>query len=192
MSDNNELNTTGNPTIDKLISNIHAPEKAMSRCEALRAVTEQINSAAPIPPVRASDLKQLWDATRRMNADMPPRPGVAVGLAVYAAYGFEAAAASPEELLPITMRYQLISALVERGVLNDHLHGEELDEQAFRAAATMPYTKDDLAQATMQTMLMQLPAETVVQVREEMHAQGYDIDKPSVDGKFLDWLRNNR
>ena len=88
MSD--ELNNAGNPVIDRLISNMDTEEKAMARSEAMRAAAEQFNSGAPIPSVNASDLKQLWHANRRINADMPSSSGGAVGLAAYAAYGFEA------------------------------------------------------------------------------------------------------
>jgi hypothetical protein len=190
MSDKHEPKKTGDPIMDKFLSNFDTPERAMARAEAMDAAAAQFNSGAPIPPVKASDLKQLWEATRRMNADMPPRPGVAVGLAVYAAYGFEAACAPPEELMAITSRGQLLSAIVERGVLNEYVHGEELDEEVFRAAATMPCDKDDFFQAIMPDMVTQLPAEDVAKFKEEMRTHGYDIYQPSVDRKFLEWLRN--
>jgi hypothetical protein len=189
MSDNHELNKTGDPIVDKLISNIDTPEKAMARAEAMSAAVQQFNSGAPIPPVKASDLRQFWDARRRMNADMPPRPGVAVGLAVYAAYGFEAAAGDPGGLLAIKWRHQLMSALVERGVLSEYVHGEELDERVFRAAATMPCDKEDFFQAVMPQMLTLFPPEDVPKFKEEMEAHRYDIDKPPVDQKLLEWLR---
>lgn len=96
-----------------------------------------------------------------MNADMPPRPGGAIGLSVFAAYGFEAASASPEVRVPIQLRCQLLAALVERGVLKDYPHGEELDERAIRAAATMPCDKSDLGEAMFPQMLATYSAETV-------------------------------
>jgi hypothetical protein len=192
MSNKNDRDKTGNPTLDEFLSNIGTPEKAMARAEAMDAAAAQFNSGAPIPPVRASDLKQLWEATRRMNADMPPKPsGGAVGLSLFAAYGFKAAAGDPGELLPIMWRHQLMSALVERGVLSDYMRGDEPDERAFRAAATMPCDKEDFAQATMPGMLTEFPPEDAAKFRENLLIQGYDIDRPSVDGKFIEWLRNN-
>src|SRR6266567_6003942 len=77
----------------------------------------------------------------------------AIGLAVYAAYGFEAASAGPERFLPIQWRHKLMSALVQRGVLDDYKHGEELDEKVFRAAATIPCDKNDLAEAMLPRLL---------------------------------------
>ena len=161
------------------------------KMDPFHSVMEQFNSGAPIPPVSASDIKQMWDATHRMNAERPPRPNVAIGLGVYAAYGVEAAASRPEEFMAIMWRYRLVSALVERGVLSDYMNGDELDEKAFHAAATIPCGKEDLAEAMVQLRLTQSPAEVVKRAKEEMRAGGYDADKPNIDGRFLDWLRDN-
>lgn len=132
---------TGNPNLDKFLSTVGSEENSQAHADATRAVYEQFNAGAPIPPVRPSDVKNLWEVSRRMNADMPPRPGVATGLAVVAAYGFEAASASPEVRVPIRLRCHLLAALVERGVLKDYLQEEELDERAIRAPATCLVTK---------------------------------------------------
>jgi hypothetical protein len=113
---------------------------------------------------------------------------------VYAAHGFEAASAPPEQLMAIQHRYALMSSVIDRGVLSDYKHGDELDEAVFLAAATIPCNKEDFAQAMMPSMLTQFPAEDATKFREKMQAQGYDnmtIYKPIVDGKFLEWLRSN-
>lgn len=152
----------------------------------LHVVMEQFNSNAPIPAVSASDIKQLWEASRRI----PPRPNVAVGLGVYAACGVEAAS-RPEQFMWVSFRLSLMSALVGRGVLNDYMHGGDLDEKVFRAAATIPCSKGDVAEAMVQLKLAQSPAEIVAKAKEEMRGEGYDADKPNIDGNFLDWLRDN-
>jgi hypothetical protein len=126
-----------------------------------------------------------------MNTDMPPRPNVAIGLGVYVAYGLEAASARPEQMMSIGFRLELLSALASRGVLNEYKHGEELDEKVFRAAATIPFNKHDLGEAMLPLRLAQLPADVVAKWTEAMRAEGRDPDKPNVDGKFLDWLRDS-
>lgn len=183
---------TGNPNLDKFLSTVGSEENAQAYADATRAVYERFDAGAPIPPVSPSDLKNLWDVSRRMNANMPPRPGGATGLAIAAAYGFEAASASPEVRVPIQLRCQLLAALVERGVLKDYLRGEELDERAIRAAATMPCDKIDLGEAMIPQILATYPPETFEKAKEEMRAGGYDPDKPQIDSKFLDWLSNHR
>ena len=152
------------------------------------AVSKQFNSGAPIPPVNASDIKQMWDSTRRMKTDLPLSPNAGISLTVYAAYGVEAASASPEQFMWIMSRHQLVSALAERGVLNDYMHGEELDEKVCCAAATMPCDKHDLAEARTPLWLAQVSAEVASKTRERMHAAGQDPDKPKIDDKFLEWL----
>ncbi len=194
MADNDERPPSENSVraIDELVSTIDAEEKAAARSEVLQAVIKQFNDGAPIAPVSASDIKQLWDATRRMNADMPPSAEVrAIGLSVYAAYGFEAASAGPEQFMPIQWRHTLMSALVERGVLDDYKNGGELDEKVFRAAATIPCNKEDIGETMMPLVFAQISAEDGKKAKEEMLAGGYDPDKPNIDGKFLDWLRRS-
>lgn len=193
MSDNPQQrpSQTGNPNLDKFLSTLGSEENTQAHAEATRVVYEQFNAGAPIPPVSPSDLKNLWEVSRRMNADMPPRPGGAIGLSVFAAYGFEAASASPEVRVPIQLRYQLLAALVERGVLKDYLHEGELDERAIRAAVTIPCDKIDLGEAMIPQALAMAPAESAAKAKEEMRAGGYDPDKPNADIKFLDWLRNS-
>lgn len=185
------LDPTGNSILDRFNSNFDTPEKMTAKAEAARATYERFNSGAPIPAVNPSDLRQLCEATRCLNAEHPPRRDSAVGLSLYAALGFEAACESPEHWVPIQLRCQLLSALIERGVLKEYQRGEELDERVFHAAATMPCDKNDLGEAMLPQALANFPAETVAKAKEEMLANGYDPNTPNVDGKFLDWLREH-
>ncbi len=155
--------------------------------EQLEQQRKQLEDGAPIPPVDASDIQQMWDAARRM----PSKPNVAMGLGAYAAYGVEAAFSRPERFMAIWLRQNILAALVGRGVLKDYMDGDQLNAEVFTAAATIPCNKDDLAEATVQLMLSQSPAEVAATAKEEMRAAGYDADKPKIDGKFLDWLRDN-
>jgi len=155
------------------------------------AVGEQFNSGAPIPTVTVSDMKQMWDAMRRMSAEVPTRPNTAIGVGVYALYGVEAASRGAEHFFPVMLRHTLLSALVDKGVLREHLTGESLDEKAFRAAATMPCDKNDLAEALLERMLAQSPPDVVAKAQAEMSAVGYDPNKPKVVAKFLAWLSDH-
>jgi len=159
--------------------------------EKLRVQTEDLNRGAPIPTVNASDIEQLWYAMPRINADFPPRPNVATGMGVVASYGVDAAVDRPEEFFSVSQRYQLLSFLVEKGVLNEYKHGEELDKRVFRAAATMPCNLQDVGEAVFPLLFSQSPPELVAKAKEGMLAHGYDPDKPNLPGKFLNWLRDN-
>jgi hypothetical protein len=177
-------------SLEKFMLNFNSPEKLQANAESVRALVERFNSGAPIPPVSASDIKQLWDASRRMNADMPPRSDVAIGLGVYLAYGVEAAV-DPERFMAVQWRHTVLSDLLERAVLADYLRDSEPDDRVFAAAATMPCTKDDLGQAMLPQVLAQMPSEEAVKMREEMKASGFDPAKPNIDSKFIRWLQDS-
>src|SRR5438105_4155294 len=112
-NDGKPLSEISVPAIDRIVSSIDTEEKARAISEVLQAMNKQLNDGAPIAPVSAADVKQLWDATRRMNADMPPSSDVrGIGLSVYAAYGVEAASGPLEQFMAINFRHRLMSALV--------------------------------------------------------------------------------
>jgi hypothetical protein len=178
-------------TIEKFADKFDTEEKVQAYVERVQALTKQFNEGAPIAEVRARDLKQLWQAKQRWYAGIPPEPNVAIGLGVWVAYGVEAAAGPPEEFYPISLRHELLSSLVERGVLNAYKHGDELDENVFEVAATMPCDKTDLAETMLPILLAKSPTEHVSKAKEEMHAGGYNPDESNVDSKFLDLLCKN-
>jgi hypothetical protein len=188
MSDDNR--PIGIPAVDNFVSAFDSEEKARAQVESLQTMIKQFNDGAPIPPASAYDLRQFWDVSRRVKADMPPRPDVAVGLGVFAAYGFEAASAGPRTYMPIQWRHEVMWSLVQRGVLKDYVHGEELDEKVFIAAATMPCNKTDVAETMLPLLLAKSP-EIAEKAKENMRAEGYDPDKPNIDAKFVEWLRKN-
>jgi len=177
--------------IQKFNSNFDTQEKMEARDKRVQAIVKQLNDGSPIPPVNVRDLKQVLEATRRMNADMPPDPNRRFGLGAYAAYGVEAAAGPPEELFPISWRYQLLSSLLERGVLNDYKHGEELDEKVLAVAATMPCDNTDLTETMLPILLAKSPPEHAAKTKEAMLAGGYNPEKPNIDSKFLSLLLRN-
>src|SRR5579864_8397460 len=106
------MTDSGDRSVDKFVSNLGDPEKLQANTDPALALVDQINKGAPIPPVSASDIKQLWEASRLMNADMPPRPGVAIGLGVYAAYGVDAAA-DAERFIAVRWRHTVLADLVD-------------------------------------------------------------------------------
>jgi hypothetical protein len=179
--------TEDESSLNKFVANFDTPEKIQANTEAVLALVQQFNAGAPIPPVSASDLKQLWEVTKRMNADMPPRPNVAIGAGVFAAYGIDFVHEA-ERFMSAQTRLELLSNLLARGVLSEFTRGEELDDKLFDAAATIPICKTDLAEAMLPRLLAESPADVAAKAAEEMRAGGYDPASPSIDGKFIDWL----
>ncbi|MGH9601117.1 MAG: hypothetical protein ACRD24_01900 [Terriglobales bacterium] len=156
----------------------------------LRALDEQFDKGAPIPAVDPADVKQIWVAVRAMEAEFGPRPDHATGAA---ALGFDVSSRGPgftAELFFISTRHSLLATLVDRGVLRDYQNGDELDERVFRAAATVPFIRDELLVAMMALKLAEHPAEVVAKVKKDFLAHGYNLDKPRIDSKFLAWMRD--
>ena len=156
----------------------------------MRRVVEQFNSGAPMPTVEFADIKQTWPVMKRMITEARLRPNAAIGLGAYAAAGVDMASRDPEQMMAVAMRQQFLNSLLERGVLNDHLHGDDLDDEVFLAAGSMPCDKEDLGEALLLLRLSQDPAEAVAEAKEKLRQQGYDPDHPRIDAKFLAWLRD--
>lgn len=140
-----------NSPLDRCIANFDTPAKCEANSESVRALMEQIDAGAPIPPVSANDISQIWDATRQMNADRPPRPSFAIGLSVFAGYGV-GCAAEPARFFTALWRHTLLLDLIERGVLSQWIHDGQPDDNVFQTAATMHCTLEDLGRAMLKAI----------------------------------------
>lgn len=178
------------PAAQKLIEmfgNNLAAEEIQAKLEPVDALMAKINAGAPIPPVSAIDIRQIWDATRQMNRDRPPRPGFAIGLDVYAAYGVDCAA-EPARFMSAHSRHTLLSDLIGRGLLAGWVRNGEPDERVFEAAATVDCALEDLGRATLKT-LAQSDAEFAAHATEALRAQGQDPEHPEIEHRFVELLR---
>lgn len=103
-------------SMDKFVSSVNSGEM-LKQAERVQALVAEFNRGAAVPPASPSDIKQLWAAQLRIDADIPPKAGVAIGLGVFAAYGVEAAS-DPVRFMAVRWRHMVLSDLVERGVLD--------------------------------------------------------------------------
>jgi hypothetical protein len=177
------------PAAQKLIGmfgNNMAVGEIHAKLEPMHSLIAEVNRGASIPQVSTADVKQIWDATRQMNADRPPRPGFAIGLSVFLAYGVSCAA-EPERFMSAQWRYTLLADLIDRGLLTEWVQNGEPDERVFEAAATVDCTLEDLGRATLKT-LMQSDAEFATHATEALRAQG--PDHPEIKRRIEELLRN--
>jgi len=166
--------------------------KQLQYLEAL----ERWKKGAPIPPANPADVKEMWytarEADRRKKAgeEAPAKPSKTIE------------ELTPEQFGATQFRWMLLGSLFERGVLKDYTNREKQDvtEKVFCAAATMPFTTKDWLEATLRSGLTperEAQAKTkedlraLAKTKEDLRALGYDPEKPIVDGKFLDYLRDN-
>jgi hypothetical protein len=98
---------------------------------------------------------------------------------------------SDDKLFALMARYALLDALVERGTLNDYMDDESLRKRAFAAAATIPCDKNDLGEALAQRTLRNSTPDVVERTKEEARQAGWDLDRPKVGEKFIEWIHSH-
>jgi hypothetical protein len=89
------------------------------------------------------------------------------------------------------MRYALLDALVERGILDEYMKNESLRKKVFATAALFPCDKNDLGEALAQRLARDSSPDVAQKTWEELRQAGYDPVYPKVSGKFIDWMRDN-
>ncbi len=146
------------------------------REEDVRAEMNKVDQGAPIPTIEVALAKRLWKAV----GPLPPNVANAVGTDTLTAQQFVA------QLL----RGPLLTSLIARRVLSD-FNDEASMEKAIAAAATFPCTKDDVAEAMLLFHLTQVSPEEARRAKVAMKAEGLDMDVPKVDGRFIQWMKDN-
>lgn len=145
--------------------------------EEVRAEMEKIDQGAPIPQIEVSLVKRLW----RMAGPLAPGVANAVG----------SDELTSQQFVAQFWRGNLLNALIGRGVLRDYVQDEESMDKAITAAATIPCSKNDVAEAAVLFHLSQQPPEIARKAKEEMKREGLDVDNPGIDGKFIQWMVDN-
>ena len=95
---------------------------------------------------------------------------------------------NPDEHVGMMIRYALLNALVEGGILDDYMKDESLRQKVFTAAAQFPCDKNDLGEAVAQRDSSPAVAQ---KTGEEFRQTGYDPEHPKVSKKFIEWMLHN-
>jgi len=156
--------------------------------DGLNAAAERLNTGAPIPTIEPSQIEHVWEAFSRIPPET--RKSTAVGLTAVCGNA-DYAPSNPDEQVALMTRFALLDALLERGILNDYMKTGPGRKHVFAAAATIPCDKNDLAEALAERMLRDSPPEAVERTREEAQNAGWDIERPKIGEKFIDWIRSH-
>lgn len=157
--------------------------------DGFSAAVERLNSGAPIPAVEPSQIEHVWELVSRIPLDR--RKNASVGLTAVCG-NLDYAPMNPDEQVALMTRFALLDALLERGILNDYMKAEPQRKHVFFAAATIPCDKLDLAEAMSERMMRDASPEVVERTKEEAKNAGWDIDRPKIGKKFIDWIRTHR
>jgi hypothetical protein len=154
----------------------------------LDAAVERLNAGAPIAEIQPSLVEQMWKALSRIPRSEGQAP--AVGF-VGALFDPGLVPTDPELKLAMMVRYALLNALVEIGVLDEYMKDEVLRKKVFTAAALLPCDGNDLQEAVAARVLRQSPPDVSPEKKEELTEAGYDPDHLKVATKFIEWMRDN-
>jgi hypothetical protein len=162
--------------------------QVMENLEGLEAATERLNAGAQIAEIQPSLIEEMWQALSRI----PRKEGqpVAVGM-VAARLEPGLAPRNPEEKLAMMVRYALLNALIELGVLDEYMKDEALRKKVFAAAALLPCGQNDLCEAVAERVLGQSPPDVRQKTKEGLTQAGYDPDHLKVADKFIEWIRDH-
>jgi len=148
--------------------------------DELNAVTDQINEGAEVPSVEPELIEHVWEAIRSIPEELR---ATSRGMHLTAKTDPNLLPQSPEQRVGMMMRYGLMNALIERGLLDEYMKDESGRKKVFAAAAKFPCDKNDLAEAVAQ----QLNQKT----NEELRQAGYDPDHPKVAERLVTWMREH-
>jgi hypothetical protein len=157
----------------------------------LNAACGQIDAGGDIASIDPSLLEQVWKAISSIPREQ--RESAAVG------HHMACARVEPdripqtaEQQVAMMMRYTLLNALVERGVLDEYMKDESLRRKVFATAALFPCDKHDLGEAVAQRLAFNSSPGMAQKASEELREAGYVADHPNVAGKFIAWMRDHR
>lgn len=149
--------------------------------DELNVVTEQINAGAEVATVEPSLIEHMWQALSSIPKDL--LQSTSVGLHAVASADPGRLPQNPEQRVGMMVRYALMNALIERGLLDEYMKDEAQRKRVFAAAALFPCDKNDLGEAVAK----QLADKT----NEELRLAGYDPDHPKVAGRFIAWMHEH-
>jgi hypothetical protein len=147
----------------------------------LNLVTEQINAGAGIATIEPSLIEHMWKAMSSIPSEL--RQGTSTGLHTVASADPGRLPENPEQRVGMIMRYALMNALIERGLLDDYMNDEAQRKKVFAAAAQFPCDKNDLGEAVAQKLNQK--------TSEELRQAGYDPDHPKVAERFIAWMHEH-
>lgn len=156
--------------------------------DGLDAALERINAGAPIPTIEPSQIEHVWERLSLIRRETQQN-GTVGFTAVCANPQF--APKGPDEQIALSIRYALLDALIEQGVLDDYMNDTSRRQHVFVAAAKIPCHRNDLAEALAGKKLREASRDVVEQTKNKLKSAGSDVARPKVGEKFIGWIRSH-
>ena len=156
--------------------------------DGLDEALERIKAGAPIPTIEPSQIEHVWERLSFIRRETQ-KNGTAGLTAVCG--NLEFAPKNPDEQIALSIRYALLDALMERGLLDDYMNDTSGRQHVFVAAATIPCDKNDLDEALTGKELREASRDVVEQTKEELKRVGSDVALSKIGEKFIGWIRSH-
>lgn len=157
--------------------------------EDFGSAVARLNAGGELQPVDASLLENLWNAMSRIPK--PQGNNVAIGIDAITGFDPNALPLNADKQVAVMMRYAVLEALQQRGVLVDYMTNDAAKKRVFEAAATFPCDKNDLSEALAESALRNAPPERQKVMMAELTKAGYDPDHLAVADKFVAWMNEH-
>ena len=154
----------------------------------LEAAVDRINAGADVATVEPSLIEYMWE--RISSIPREQRQSTSAGFCGVLADP-ERFPKNPDQRAATMIRYVLLNALVERGILDDYMKDESLRQKVFAAAALFPCDKNDLGEAVSQRSVRDSSPDVARKSGTEFGRAGRSAEHPKVGGKFIEWMRHN-
>ena len=154
-----------------------------------KAAVDRLNAGAEIPAVVPSVIERMWELISPMPWEQ--RTGMTCGFGPSAPEEPTDMPENPDQQFAVMMRFGLLDALIERGILDDYMGDESRRKRVFATAASFPCNKDDFCEATFVRYLRDCPPDVAQQITQEITEAGFDLDRPRVGEKFKQWMCDN-
>lgn len=144
----------------------------MDQFEDFNKAITRVNEGEAIPPVDASCIERWWNVVSSIPKEQ--REHVAFGAGAFGISDPEAEPLTGEQKLAVTVRFAILSALNERGVLDEYMKEESSRKKVFRAIASIQCDKNDFGEAVAERAIRNLPVEQQKEANEQFRKVGYD------------------
>jgi hypothetical protein len=154
----------------------------------LNAAADRINAGAEVATVEPSLIEYMWKRISSIRKEQ--RQSTSAGFCGVLADP-DRFPQNPDQHAAMMIRYTLLNALVERGILDDYMKDESLRHKVFAAAALFPCDQNDLGEAVAQRLARDSSPDVAQKTGEEFTQAGYAPKHSKVGGKFIEWMRHN-
>jgi hypothetical protein len=159
------------------------PDRLRERGEAFVVL---LNSGVQLPPADPAIIRRMAEYLDAIDVQQHTTKGMGLG-AVAGGLGIDVGSFDSFDYFNAGMRCHLLRAL-NHGALKEQFVDPSSRARLFDAAATFPFSGDDVKEAFASMHLAEHPEEDTLEVSAALQERGGTPGHPSFEARFLAWL----